>query len=161
MSDADAPPPRRTGPLWKTYRALYWTFTIGLGASVSLSVTWHAVKAAGGGGVVASEPRSAAACDAELARLYTDLRREGSRLLSTPTPHVSDTWHTWSETWRGQYEDMRARCTGPTATDREAVRKRAKDLERVHLAYTTAFRGFTEVGRRPLRRIQKRPGGAP
>ncbi len=160
MTDG-APEPRRTGAFWKTYRAVYWTFTIGLGVSVSLSVTWYSINTAGGAGILRPQDAVAVDCDAQLAELYKEVRKEGSRLMAAPTPHMADTWHDWSEDWRNRYKSMRANCTGKGAPDRKALRLRAKDLERVHLAYTTAFRGLTEIGRKPIERIQARPGGAP
>jgi hypothetical protein len=159
---AGDPEPRRTGAFWKTYRALYWSLTIGLGVSVSLSVTWYSIRAAGGAGVLPAQATPGAVdCDAQLAKLYTEVREEGGRLMTAPTPHMADTWHDWSEGWRERYKTMRAQCTGTGAPDRKAIRLRAKDLERVHLAYTTAFRGLTEIGHQPIQRIQARPGGAP
>jgi len=139
---------------------VYWVFTIGLGASVSLSVTYHAIQAAGGGATT-DAASSGADCDADLDRLYAAVRGEGARLMAAPTPKIAETWHEWSAGWRAEYEGMRARCTASGAPNREATRKRAKDLERVHLAYTTAIRGFIDVGRRPLERIHARPGHRP
>ncbi len=160
MSDAD-PERRRNGPLWKLYRLVYWTFTIGLAASVSLSVTYYVVRAAGATARVPETGGSSADCDADLARLYDALRQEGGRLMATPSPSIALEWQTWSAGWRHDYEGMRARCTALGAPNRSAVRKRAKDLERVHLAYSTAFRGFADVGHKPLTRIEARPESKP
>lgn len=158
---SETPEVRRTGLRWKVYRIAYWAFTIGLAASVSLSVTYYAIRAAGTTAQVPDDAGSGADCDAELARLYVTLRQEGGRLMASPSSKMARAWRTWSAGWRHDYEGMRARCTAHGAPNQSALSKRAKDLERVHLAYTTAFRGFADVGRKPLKRIEARPGARP
>ncbi len=140
------------GPLRKTYTLVYWLFVIGVGASVSLSITWHSIKTAYAEG--SAEVAPLADCLADETALIDDLRAEASRLLGAPSADIDAHWQRWSATWRPRLRAHRDRClpaAGDPTRDDRALRMR--DLERVHLAYTTAIRGFAEVGRKPLQRL--------
>ena len=146
-------PQRRTGLFWKTYRLLYWTFVVGVLMSISLSVTWHVL---GDSTAEASTTAMAVpACAKTLHTLYDSLNREGSQLLAQPkdADAVDAQWSTWSSTWRKDVRELRTQCP---LEETPALSQLVDDVERLHLAWSTAIKGWTEVGRTPLLRLETR-----
>jgi hypothetical protein len=144
-------PPRRRGVIWRIYQITYWLFVVGFLASVSLSVTWH-VMAKG-------DPKETTLMDAQgcargLRVLYDELHTQGELLLVAhpiPATDVDAQWVAWSNGWRKRSKDLRGRC--PVDQD-PALLQLADDVDRMHLAWSTAIKGFADMGRPPLQRLQ-------
>ncbi len=136
------------------YRVVYWTLVIGLGISVSMSITVHAVQGVMSrrAGEVALAPDDD--CRADQDRMVNGLHQQAASLLQAPKRTLPAAWRDWSINWRASFEAMRRRCTPPKGHPEHEERRRAlADVERLHLAYTTAFKGFAEVGGKALERL--------
>ena len=78
---------------------------------------------------------------------------------------ISARWRSWSESWHLELETLITRCRLRTSKAMAPLAQAARDLKRLGFAYTTALKGFTEVGRRPIARFRDRhraaahPGG--
>lgn len=144
-------PRRRRGPLGRAYQIVYWLFVVGFLMSVSLSVTWHVMADHGAKGEAGA--MDAPGCARGLRVLYDEVRTEASRLMSSPIPaaDVDAQWVTWSRGWRSRARALRHRC--PVAENAD-LRQLADDVERMHLAWSTAIKGFADMGRQPLSRLK-------
>lgn len=143
----------------KLFTILYWVITIGAGASVAASATW--------GSFAARRPRSTEMvapgvtpdtpegrqCAHDLKALYDDLlARAGQTLVGSggPSPDAVGDWAAWSRDWHERLEARRTVCRLRQSPEMAPVARLAGNLERLHLAYTTALNGFSDVGRRHL-----------
>ena len=138
---------RRSGPLWRVYQGLYWSLVVGLALSISLSVTWHVL--------VTPDSQTAGAqldvptCTAKLYALYNELNEQGAALLSKPQPAeaLNTQWREWSGQWQARAHELRLQCPTEAAPQLATLRD---NVDRMHLAWSTAIKGFTEVGNGPL-----------
>ncbi len=132
-----------------------------VGASVAWSVTAGGLMRASVAVALVAEdvtPDSpdGRACRARLTDLYAELRAQAGGTLAGPDgprAEAEDDWRVWSSGWRERLATVRTACRLKQPA-MEPLRRTADDIERVHLAYTTAVRGFVEVGRRPLERLR-------
>ncbi|MCA9542955.1 MAG: hypothetical protein KC613_01155 [Myxococcales bacterium] len=141
--------PKR-GPLGQAYRLFYWIFAVGLLLSISLSVTWHVMGPSADAGTVSGLDRPA--CARAARALNTELHAQASSLLAEPVPEpeIGAMWKTWSTGWHGRMRQLRGRCP---VQDDPALGQLLDDVERMHLAWTTALHSFVQVGRRPMGRL--------
>ena len=72
-----------------------------------------------------------------------------------PTPDMLRDWTTWTATWRDRLLERRTACRLGQSKAMAPVDRLARHLERLHLAYTTALNGFSDVGRRQLVETRK------
>lgn len=154
----------QASPIRRVSRGVYWAFVILLGASVSISVTIRGLDL---GGASDEEPIPAdttpedeegRACIQQLFDLYGRLRARAGRLLTEPQATetaVTEAWRTWSEDWRGDLARVQLRCGLKQNPRMAPVRLLAEDIERMHLAYTTAIKGFVELGGKPALRLRQ------
>lgn len=138
------------GPLAKAYRLIYWLFAVGLLMSISLSVTWHIMGPSAAAGDVASLDRPA--CARAVRSLNAELHGKARALLAepVPSPGLADDWKDWSQGWHQRMRQLRGRC--PVTEDAKLARL-MDDVERMHLAWTTALQSLVQVGRKPLTRL--------
>lgn len=153
MSTDGAPAPRpRRGPIARIYRVVYWLFVVGVLLSISLSVTWHVL----GGSADAEVSRGdldVATCRTRITQQYQAMRSEAQTILfagAVPSIELETRWRTFSVDWRNDVKGLRVRC--PLKTDAD-LRQLTADVERMHMAWSTALGALVEVGRRPLQRL--------
>jgi hypothetical protein len=144
--------PRR-GPLARAYRIVYWAFVVGLLASISLSVTHHVMV---GDGEAAGGRLDEATCRAALSARYDALQAAAAAHLfgeRVPRPEVESDWRTFTLGWHNDLKAVRARCD--LAGNRD-LRLLSRDIERVHVAWSTAFGALGQLARQPLARLPDR-----
>lgn len=150
--------------LRELFRAAYWVAAIGLAISVALSSTLGAFRRP----VVDPADRvpvdvrpddpDGRRCVARLHELYRELVERAGRTFvgdGGPSPDFAADWEAWSRSWRGRVERIRVRCRLEEAPTMRPVAELADALERLHLAYTTALQGFSDVGRQELLRVRR------
>lgn len=149
--------------LRRVFQIGYVLMCVGIGGSVAWSVTAEGL----GGTAPSAAPIDAPAsvtpdgpvgrqCTARLRGLYVELQDRARVAFAGATDEAAEAeaaWRQWSDTFRADLRGLRSGCR----LDAEAMRpveQLANDVERVHLAYTTALRGFVEVGRKPVVRLR-------
>ena len=65
-------------------------------------------------------------------------------------------WAKWSKSWRQSMDGIRTRCHLKSSLSMRPVALYVKDVERIHLAYDTGLRAFSNLAKRPARRIRER-----
>jgi len=152
------------------FRAGYWIGAIGLAISVSISVTRSGCQrpAVAGDQQVAANTTPVSdegrRCQRALRELYGELTQKARVAFvgeGGPRPGFFEEWRTWSRGWRDELDIVRSRCRLTTSEAMRPMRRLADQHERLHLAYTTALRGFTDVGRRELIEIRDTFGELP
>jgi hypothetical protein len=137
---------------------------VGLAASVALSATYGAfVRPEPATGAMAPEgvtPESpeGRACALDLKSLRDELVERAGRTFvgdGGPTPDMLRDWTAWTATWRDRLLERRTACRLGESKAMAPVDRLARHLERLHLAYTTALNGFSDVGRRQLVETRK------
>ena len=140
-------------------KVLYWLMAIGLAATVALSATFGAFVRPGAvaGTLVAPDttPESPAGrqCAVELRGLHGKLVERAGRTFvgdGGPSPDLLADWAEWSIGWRQELQALRTSCRLGDSVAMEPLTRLGKHLERLHLAYTTALNGFSDVGRKQL-----------
>lgn len=140
-------------------KVLYWLMAIGLAATVALSATWGAFVRPGiaPAALVAPDttPESAAGrqCALDLRTLHGKLVERAGRTFvgdGGPSPDMLADWAEWSIGWRQELQALRTTCRLGDSVAMEPVARLGEHLERLHLAYTTALNGFSDVGRKQL-----------
>lgn len=150
--------------LREIFRALYWIGTIGLGATVALSATFGAYRrpAVDDADLVPAMVRpddpDGRRCADRLRVLYRELVDRAGRTFvgdGGPSPDFAADWADWSGSWRLGLERTRGACRLRDSAAMRPVAELADSLERLHLAYTTALLGFSDVGRRELINVRR------
>jgi hypothetical protein len=150
--------------LREIFRALYWTGTVGLAATVALSATFGAYRrpAVDEADLVPADVRPDDAdgrrCVERVRVLDRELVERAGRTFvgdGGPSPDFAADWADWSRSWRLGLERTRGACRLRESPAMRPVAELADSLERLHLAYTTALLGFSDVGRRELIKVRK------
>ena len=83
-------------------------------------------------------------------------RDEATRQLArdAATEETIAEWRTWTQGWRERFAGVETRCGLERNPAMAPVRQLAEDVERVQLAYTTALKSFSDLGRKPLPRMR-------
>lgn len=148
----------------RAFSLLYWAMAVGLAASVALSATHGAfVRPTPASGAmtpegVTPETPEGRACARDLKALHDELVDRAGRTFvgdGGPTPDMLRDWTTWTATWRDRLLERRTACRLGQSKAMAPVDRLARHLERLHLAYTTALNGFSDVGRRQLVETRK------
>lgn len=143
----------------RVFSFLYWAMAVGLAASVAISATYGAfVRPLPQAGAMAPEgvtPDSpeGRGCARDLKALHDELVDRAGRTFvgdGGPTPEMLRDWTAWSATWRDRLLERRTACRLGQSKAMAPVDRLGRHLERLHLAYTTALNGFSDVGRRQL-----------
>ena len=96
-------------------------------------------------------------CAARLGALYDQLVDAAGHIFTGdgwPTPGSTTEWTEWSGNWLEALELTRSRCRLRESRPMKPIAQLADQLERLHLAYTTALHGFSDVGRKQLAQVQ-------
>lgn len=150
-------PRRRTGPFWKAYKAVYWTFSIGLGLSVSISVTARTCSSPEQISQSEGLPKlSEDACRDGLKASMAQLRARARVAVGDPDLDSDN----WSGDWRADLTRLRTQCGVERGAEASPLKTIADDLERLHLAWTTGLKGYAEVGLEPSKRLSAAFGEA-
>lgn len=140
-------------------KVLYWLMAIGLAATVALSATWGAFVRPGvpQGTMVPADtsPESPAGrqCALDLRALHGTLVERAGRTFvgdGGPSPDMLADWADWSIGWRNELQALRTTCRLRDSVAMRPLSRLGAHLERLHLAYTTALNGFSDVGRKQL-----------
>ncbi len=126
--------------------------------SISLSASYH----------VYSDPEreelsqdglNLESCQLALAQRHQLLRESAAEILggTEPSKQRLEHWQGFRKAWKRELHRISARCHLRQNRERKALRVRAEDLERLELAYTTALKGFLELGRKPIKRLYPEP----
>lgn len=146
------------------FRAAYWVGTIGLAISVSFSATVGAYQYPQ---VDPDDrvPASARPDDPDgqrcaervhgLHRKLTERAREAFTGDGGPDVEFERDWADWSREWRVELHRVRSLCRLGELPALRPVARLADGLERLHLAYTTALHGFSDVGRKDLLLVRR------
>jgi hypothetical protein len=158
----EAQRPTRFSRARKLVAALYWTMAIGLGISVAWSATTEAFKRPTIDDPLPTDVEmgspEAAACVDELEAHHAALVEQAAALVAASgglSDDVHGAWERWSTGWHQAVERTRVRCRIHSRGALSELNPLVEDLERVRLAYSTAFKGFHDVGRRPVRRLRE------
>lgn len=133
------------------FSAIYWTFTLGIGASVAYSVTEQGLSDPPGT-AAAPAPVDGEGCMAGFQRLKADLTGQ-MKVAVAPSPEQDGVsqwraWRAWSDGWLVELADHRRACGTEQAVEL------ATRLRRLHLAYTTALQGFSAVGEKARHAVE-------
>lgn len=149
--------------LRRAFQIGYVLMCVAIGGSVAWSVTAEGL----GTSAPTTAPIAAPAdvtpdgpvgrqCAQRLRDLYGDLQVRAQGAFDGAVEDAAEAevaWRQWSNGFRAELRALRAGCRLDAAAMRP-VEQLAGDVERVHLAYTTALRGFVEVGRKPVVRLR-------
>jgi hypothetical protein len=150
--------------LRELFRALYWIGTVGLAITVAFSSTVGAFRRpvvdedARVPADVRPEDPNGRRCTERIRGLYQELVERARRTFvgdGGPSPEFDSDWADWSQAWRVGLERTRSECRLRESVAMRPVARLADGLERLHLAYTTALLGFSDVGRRELLNVRR------
>ncbi len=149
--------------LRRAFQVGYVLICVGIGGSVAGSVTAEGLGAPAPTAAPITAPPGVTPdgpigrqCATPLRDLYDALHARARIAFDAAALDAGEAelaWRGWSDTFRADLRALRTGCR----LDAEAmlpVEQLADDVERVHLAYTTALRGFVEVGRKPVVRLR-------
>ncbi|MFN3196972.1 MAG: hypothetical protein ACE366_00960 [Bradymonadia bacterium] len=150
-----------TPKLFRTvFSAAYWIFTLGIGASIAVSVTSQALSDPPGVPAEVGAPVSQQACIEGFETLRTQLVSRVKEAVTPVKPGDASeeedqtqwvAWRSWSDGWLVDLATHRRRCPEAFEEATEMVHR----LKRLHLAYSTALRGFTAVGRKAMDAVER------
>ncbi len=145
-------PPK--GPVRRIYDLIYLLFVVGFGASFSLSISWHVFSQGRAARGEVSGSATTAECGVALAGLFAELRQKAGAELARGED-IESGWTRWEAGWRARLDGVGHRCALRRGNaERRELWLMANDLQHVAVAYTTAVRGYSERGRKPLLRLR-------
>ena len=137
----------------RIFQGAYYLLVVGFVATVGFAATkgafWPESKS--DRAIAKTDP---SACQANLLALHErsfDAAFKHFRLVGNP--EGSETWHSASQRWRSEYQELVARCGLKSRTVPVQLRETARNVDRVHTALDTGLRAFRNIAKRPLRQI--------